>query len=264
MSYFKSSGSGVAPGTVADFAGAIPPTGWLFCYGQEISRATYAALFTAIGVAHGVGNNSTTFNLPDARGRAIFGKDDMGGVAVNRIVEAITGLAAATLGAVGGNQQPAVHSHSQGSLQADVSLSGSPPTLTGSGSASSVSADHVHVLDDNGGAVVQFASVAGGINFSSRDYGPMLAADQAPNDGITVQGYGTSTDVRNNNNSVSLVGRTGPSTTPASSTSSSYAISGGAYSLSGGGLVHGNTSTAGAGSSGNIPPALVLNKIIKV
>jgi microcystin-dependent protein len=43
--------------------------GWLVCNGQAISRATYSALFTVIGTSFGVGDNATTFNLPDARGR---------------------------------------------------------------------------------------------------------------------------------------------------------------------------------------------------
>jgi microcystin-dependent protein len=43
--------------------------GWLICNGQAISRTTYSALFAVIGTSFGVGDNATTFNLPDARGR---------------------------------------------------------------------------------------------------------------------------------------------------------------------------------------------------
>jgi len=49
-------------GTIADV-----PEGWLFCNGAEVSRSTYAALFSAIGVQYGAGNGSSTFNLPDMR-----------------------------------------------------------------------------------------------------------------------------------------------------------------------------------------------------
>lgn len=73
-------------GTVLDFGGSAAPTGWLLCYGQAISRATYAPLFAAIGTTFGVGDGSTTFNLPDCRGRVHAGKDDMGGTAAARIV----------------------------------------------------------------------------------------------------------------------------------------------------------------------------------
>jgi microcystin-dependent protein len=54
----------VPTGAVMDFAMATAPTGWLACDGQAISRTTYAALFTAIGTTWGVGDGSTTFNVP--------------------------------------------------------------------------------------------------------------------------------------------------------------------------------------------------------
>lgn len=66
-------------GVVQAFAGATAPTGWLLCNGAAISRTTYAALFAAIASAHGSGDGSTTFNLPDYRGRIIRGRD--GGIA---------------------------------------------------------------------------------------------------------------------------------------------------------------------------------------
>ena len=56
-------------GTVNMFAGSQPPTGWLVCDGSAISRSQYSTLFALIGTTYGIGNGSTTFNLPDARGR---------------------------------------------------------------------------------------------------------------------------------------------------------------------------------------------------
>ena len=47
--------------------------GWLLCDGRAVSRTTFAALFAKVGTAHGEGDGSTTFNLPDARGRALVG-----------------------------------------------------------------------------------------------------------------------------------------------------------------------------------------------
>ena len=92
----------VPSGTVLPYAGAAAPDGFLLCYGQAVSRVTYAALFAAIGTAHGAGDGSTTFNLPDLRGRAAAGKDDMGGSAANRLTSGGSGIAGATLGAAGG------------------------------------------------------------------------------------------------------------------------------------------------------------------
>lgn len=92
---------GTPVGSVMDYAGTSAPAGWLFCYGQAISRTTYSALFTAIGTTYGAGDGSTTFNLPDCRGRVSAGKDDMGGASANRLTSPINGD---TLGATGGSE----------------------------------------------------------------------------------------------------------------------------------------------------------------
>lgn len=95
-------------GTVLPFAGPTAPTGWLLCHGQAVSRATYATLFavigTAFGTAFGTGDGSTTFNLPDLRGRVAAGKDNMGGSSANRLTNAASGVTGTTLGAVGGGE----------------------------------------------------------------------------------------------------------------------------------------------------------------
>lgn len=76
---------GAPAGVVLPFAGTAEPSGWLFCYGQAVSRETYAALFAAIGSTYGAGDGSTTFNLPDCRERVLAGKGDMGGTSANRL-----------------------------------------------------------------------------------------------------------------------------------------------------------------------------------
>jgi len=52
---------------------ATPPAKWLICDGSAVSRATYAALFAVLGTVYGVGNGTTTFNLPDFRDRSPMG-----------------------------------------------------------------------------------------------------------------------------------------------------------------------------------------------
>lgn len=91
-------------GLTSPYAGATAPAGWLLCDGSAVSRTTYVRLFTAIGTVYGIGDGSTTFNLPDARGRVIAGKDDMGGSAALRITNAVAGFIGTTLGAAGGAQ----------------------------------------------------------------------------------------------------------------------------------------------------------------
>lgn len=108
--------SGIVPtGSVLDFAGTAAPTGWLFCYGQAIDRTTYATLFTAIGTTFGAGDGSTTFNLPDLRGRVAAGKDDMGGVSANRLTDQTGGVNGDTLGDTGGSE---VHTLTEAELAA--------------------------------------------------------------------------------------------------------------------------------------------------
>ena len=63
-------------GIVLEFAGATLPSGFLWCDGSPVSRVDYADLFAEIGVAFGSGNGTTTFNLPDRRGRVGVGEDD--------------------------------------------------------------------------------------------------------------------------------------------------------------------------------------------
>jgi microcystin-dependent protein len=92
----------VPVGMVVEFAGTSAPNGWLLCFGQAISRTTYSALFTALGTTYGAGDGSTTFNLPDCRGRVTAGKDDMGGASANRLTNQSGGLNGDTLGATGG------------------------------------------------------------------------------------------------------------------------------------------------------------------
>jgi microcystin-dependent protein len=60
-------------GAVTAYAGASAPAGWLLCDGSAVSRSTYADLFAAVGTAFGAGDGSSTFNLPDLRGRAPLG-----------------------------------------------------------------------------------------------------------------------------------------------------------------------------------------------
>lgn len=90
-------------GTVIPYGGTTEPTGWAFCYGQVLSRLAYSSLFSVIGVNYGIGDGSTTFALPDCRGRVSVGKDDMGGSAANRVTNAGSGITGTTLGSAGGS-----------------------------------------------------------------------------------------------------------------------------------------------------------------
>ena len=133
------SGLAFVAGMVMPFAGTSAPTGWLLAFGQNVSRTTYADLFAAIGTTYGSGDGSSTFTLPDLRGRVVAGQDDMGGSSGNRLTNQTGGLDGDTLGATGGAEthtltvsQLASHSHT---------LSGGIKTIVQGGSSFSTGLD---------------------------------------------------------------------------------------------------------------------------
>lgn len=71
----KPGGDTLPIGGIIAFASDTIPNGWLLCDGRAVSRTEYAELFKAIGTKHGSGNGSTTFNLPNPKGRTLVGKD---------------------------------------------------------------------------------------------------------------------------------------------------------------------------------------------
>jgi microcystin-dependent protein len=117
-------------GLINPFAGSSAPVGWLLCDGSAISRTTYSELFAVISTTYGVGNGTTTFNLPNLSGKIPFGRDT-------------TQTEFDTLGETGGvksitlsTSQIPVHSHAN--------------TLSNNGS---LSQGHVHYNEGQGGAM---------------------------------------------------------------------------------------------------------------
>jgi microcystin-dependent protein len=76
--FILSNASSVVSGAMQDFGGSSLPAGYLLCDGTAVSRTTYAALFSAISTTWGVGDGSTTFNLPDFRRRTAVGSGGSG------------------------------------------------------------------------------------------------------------------------------------------------------------------------------------------
>jgi len=72
--------NGVPAGSVFSFATTTVPSGYLECNGAAVSRSTYASLFSAISTTWGVGDGSSTFNLPDLRGQFVRGWDNSAGI----------------------------------------------------------------------------------------------------------------------------------------------------------------------------------------
>lgn len=104
-------------GGMMPYLGATAPnSNFALPFGQAISRTTYATLFAMISTTFGVGDGTTTFNIPDLRGRLIGGLGNMGGVDAGRITVAGGNFDGTVLGATGGAQNhtlttPEIPSH---------------------------------------------------------------------------------------------------------------------------------------------------------
>lgn len=169
----------VPAGSLTPYAGSSAPTGWLFCYGQNVNRTTYANLFTAIGTTYGVGDGSTTFTLPDLRGRTLFGKDDMGGSAASRLSALYFGGTPTSLGAVGGEE-----SH--------VITSSQLPAHTHT--ASATDSGHTHSVKYNTSSSYGTGAVSGVTSVSSagNQTGTAAALSGTANISVTVDSAGSS------------------------------------------------------------------------
>ena len=125
-------------GMISPYGGSSAPSGWALCDGsaQLRSGGSYDALFAVIGTTYGAGNGSTTFNLPDLRGRIPAGKDDMGGSAASRLTSTGLGVSGATLGNAGGAEthtlttgEMPTHSHNITITQIGAAGTSRPPAL---------------------------------------------------------------------------------------------------------------------------------------
>ncbi len=127
----------IPTGTVLPYGGTAAPSGWLLADGSAVSRTTYAALFAVLSTSHGAGDGSTTFNLPDLRGRAIVGHGTG------------SGLTARTRGQTGGSENAIVVTHSHSHSHTASSSSGTVSndhTHGFSGSTGTESVNHQHAL----------------------------------------------------------------------------------------------------------------------
>jgi len=131
-------------GMLVDYAGTVEPSGWLMCDGRAVSRTVYASLFSSIGTSYGSGDGSTTFNLPDFRGRFARYNDNMN-----------------TSAGAAGRDSGRAHGSAQSQATAKNGLTNSSSSVSASG-GTSTDGNHRHTVDmwNSGGGVGHPATTA--------------------------------------------------------------------------------------------------------
>jgi microcystin-dependent protein len=274
-----------APATVKAIAvvGALE-SGWLQCNGAAVSRTSYAALFALLSTTYGAGDGSTTFNLPDARGRAIFGIDD----SASRIGTIVAG----TIGSSGGTETVALslanlaahdhggttsttgaHSHGGATQQNNVNHTHSGTTGAQSndhlhsGTTGNESAAHNHTITITDPGHTHTATTTAQLNVGGGSGDDGGAGNSTPAGTVTVNSNTTGITASSGNESVA---HTHGFTTGGVSANHTHDITTGTEStnhihgiVSDGDHAH-TISSAGSGTAhSNMPPALCMIWAIK-
>ncbi len=142
-------------GAIQAWLHATPPIGWVMLDGSQVNRLTYQALFTLWGTTYGVGDGSTTFTLPDMRGRFFLGKAAAGtGSVLGGVGGAIdhthTGVSH-THTISGSTANESAHTHGAGSLAGPSHTHGAGSYEAAShnhGGTGSTNIDHTHTFSD--------------------------------------------------------------------------------------------------------------------
>ncbi len=117
-------GDATPVGTIVAFAGSTAPTGWLLCNGAQVSRTTYSNLYAVTANAYGSGDGSSTFHLPDFRGRFLRGVDGTAGIDPDKATRTAMNAGGNTGNLVGSVQADAFQGHWHQFVDENVGFTG--------------------------------------------------------------------------------------------------------------------------------------------
>jgi microcystin-dependent protein len=149
---------GTATGTILPWSTITPPSGFLECDGTAVSRSTYAALFAVVGTTYGIGDGSTTFNVPNLADNVAVGKSNNKALGTTGGANTVTptgNVAGSTANATLSTGQLASHTHSVpiGAPNNNINFGASPDGGTWSGGVSTGSSGsgqgHSHNMSAN-------------------------------------------------------------------------------------------------------------------
>ena len=279
----------VPTGGMVAWTTSSAPTGWLICDGSAVSRTTYADLYAVVGDTYGSGDGTTTFNLPNIKGRVVVGLDsadaafdalaETGGSATHTLntaeIPAHTHTQDAHTHTANSAVDNAPHSHpaSTGvanaphSHNASTGAANAPHSHPASTGAANADHSHGESGNSNGQNSQNYTKrIGGGNNWDVS--GASLAAWQSAYYARTVTSYGphshpASTGAANapHSHPASTAAANAPHSHPASTAAANAPHS---HTVTVDNATATNQNTGGGGAHNNVQPYIVLNYIIKV
>lgn len=256
-SWAGGSSEGESTGVIKAFGGTSAPTGYLLCDGAAVSRTTYSALFAVIGTKFGAGDGSTTFNVPNGKGRTLVGVDssipdfdDVGKSGGAKTVELTTAeMPSHTHAQDAHNHTQDAHNHTQDAhthVQNSHNHTQDPHNHTQD--------PHTHIQNAHSHVQQVNSATTGGLS----GYTP----DTSTNTGVN-SGYSTASATPTNQNTTATNQAATATNQAATATNQNATATNQAATATNQAATATNQNTGGGGAHENMPPYLVANWIIK-